>query len=104
MTVSSKLYAVYIMASYKGGTLYIGFTGDLENRVIEHQGGLMEGFTKRYGVKRLVHYEWFDDPNAGIAREKQLKHWNRAWKIALIERNNPEWNDLWPDLMGLRDL
>jgi len=90
----SHSYAVYILASGANGTLYIGVTGDLERRVSEHRDGVVPGFTRRYGVKRLVHYEQFGDVNEAIAREKQLKKWNREWKLNLIERDNPQWDDL----------
>ncbi len=98
-----KSYAVYILASQTRGTIYIGVTGDLPNRATEHRDGIMPGFTKRYGVKRLVHFESFDDVERAIAREKQLKRWLRAWKIALIEKGNPDWRDLWPEVVGLRE-
>ena len=88
--------AVYIMASDKYGTLYIGVTSELVNRVAQHREGLMEGFTKRYGVKRLVWFEWHDSIVVAIQREKSLKKWKRRWKVDLIEAGNPEWNDLYP--------
>lgn len=89
---------VYILASQKKGTLYVGVTSDLANRVAQHKEKVAEGFTKRYGVSRLVYYETFDAIDAAIAREKSLKRWRRAWKIALIERDNPDWRDLYPAL------
>lgn len=92
-----KTYSVYILASKRDGVLYIGFTGNLSARVYQHKVGEYEGFTKRYHVKRLVYYEDFDDPWSGIEREKQLKKWNRAWKIHLIEKHNPQWMDLYED-------
>jgi putative endonuclease len=91
-------YFVYIMASKRNGTLYTGVTRDLSRRVYEHREGLVAGFTKRYGVKILVHYERFDDVRAAIQREKNIKHWSRAWKIELIERDNLDWRDLYPHL------
>ena len=91
--------AVYIMASAEHGTLYIGVTGDLKRRVWEHRDGIVEGFTQRYGLKRLVWFEHHADFLAAIAREKQLKKWNRAWKLELIETTNPAWRDLWVDLL-----
>jgi len=97
------LYWVYMTASKKRGTIYIGMTGDLPNRATEHREGTIAGFTKRYGVKRLVYFEVFEDVHRAIAREKQLKHWLRAWKIALIDKLNPEWRDLWPEIVGLRE-
>ncbi|MFQ5784557.1 MAG: GIY-YIG nuclease family protein [Alphaproteobacteria bacterium] len=93
-------YFVYIMPSRRNGTLYIGITNDLIRRVYEHKQGLVEGFTKKYDVKRLVYFETTEDVAAAIQREKNMKHWKRAWKICLIERDNPEWNDLYDDLVG----
>ena len=92
-------YFVYIMANGLRGTLYIGVTNDLVRRAYEHREGLINGFSKRYGVKSLVHFELFDDVEAAIRREKRLKHWNRQWKIDLIERLNPEWDDLYNRLL-----
>jgi len=83
------------MASGKNGTLYIGITTDLVRRVSEHMNGLTRGFTQKYGVHRLVYYEHCDDVYEAIRREKQLKKWNRSWKIRLIRRFNPEWADLY---------
>ena len=91
-------YWVYILASQKGGTLYIGVTGRLLERIYEHREGLVPGFTKRHRVTKLVHLEEFADVRDAIAREKAMKKWNRAWKIELIEKANPEWRDLWFDL------
>ena len=91
-------YYVYIMASRKNGTLYIGVTNDVVRRVYEHKEGLADGFTKRHGVKRLVHFETYDSIETAIRREKALKTWLRDWKIALIERDNPDWDDLYGDL------
>ncbi|KTB48229.1 putative endonuclease containing a URI domain [Dehalogenimonas alkenigignens] len=93
-------YYVYIMASKRHGTLYIGMTNDLVRRVCQHRNDLIEGFTKRYGVHLLVHYEQTTDVAAAIWREKRLKKWNRAWKIELIETQNPEWHDLYPELVS----
>jgi putative endonuclease len=93
-------YFVYILASRIGGTLYIGVTNDLLRRAAEHRGGAVDGFTKKHGVKRLVYFEAFDDIDAAIAREKQLKGWNRVWKIRLIEKDNPNWDDLYPAFGG----
>jgi len=89
-----KLYYVYMLASRRNGTLYIGVTNDLARRVGEHESGMVKGFTKKHSVHTLVWYEAFGDINEAIAREKQLKGWNRAWKIRLIEENNSGWNDL----------
>ena len=86
---------VYILASRPKGTLYVGVTSDITRRMWEHQNGLVEGFTSRYGVCRLVYAEACDDIRDGIAREKQLKKWRRAWKIDLIEQVNPERKDLY---------
>jgi len=86
--------AVYILASKPNGTLYIGVTSDLAKRVWEHKNDSVDGFTKRYGVHRLVYYELHADMMSAITREKQLKKWNRAWKLELIESENPGWNDL----------
>ncbi|MEO9091707.1 MAG: GIY-YIG nuclease family protein [Rhodanobacter sp.] len=82
------------MASGERGTSYIGVTGNLKLRVWEHRDGVVDGFTKRYGVKRLVGFEFHADFASTIAREKQLKNWNRAWKLELIEGENPPWRDL----------
>ena len=95
-----KTYIVYILASQKNGTLYIGVTGNPVGRVWQHREGWFEGFTKRYGVTRLVWYAAFDDVTAAITREKQIKKWRRAWKLRLIEAANPYWRDLWPDIAG----
>lgn len=89
---------VYIMASQKRGTLYIGLTSRLPERIAEHRDGVLAGFTSQYRVKRLVHLEPFQDIHEAIAREKALKKWRRVWKIELIEQGNPEWRDLWFDL------
>jgi putative endonuclease len=88
--------AVYIMASGQHGTLYIGVTSDLLLRVSQHREGLMDGFTKRYGVKRLVWYEPWDSITEAIQREKSLKKYRREWKVNLIEAENPHWADLFP--------
>jgi putative endonuclease len=94
------LYFVYVMASWRNGTLYVGVTGDLLKRVWEHREGVVDGFTKKHGVHLLVHYEAFADVEAAIHREKRLKKWNRAWKLRLIEESNPEWRDRFADLSG----
>ena len=93
-------YYVYILASRIGGTLYIGVTNNLIRRVFEHRSKVVPGFTKRYGVIRLVYYEIFDDIENAIRREKRLKKWNRAWKIRLIEEKNPNWDDLYPAIVS----
>ena len=89
-----RTYHVYILASGRNGTLYIGVTGNLAARVWQHRTGSTEGFTKKYNVTRLVHVEPFADSNEAIAREKALKKWRRSWKLELIERDNPQWLDL----------
>lgn len=88
----------YIMASRKNGTLYAGVTNDIARRGWEHRAGVLSGFTSRYGVKMLVHFEEFADITEAIRREKAVKHWVRRWKIELIEASNPHWRDLWPDI------
>ena len=91
-------YFLYIFASRKIGTLYVGVTNQLLRRVQEHREGLLPGFTKKYAVKLLVYFEVHSDINVAIAREKRMKRWLRAWKIDLIEQKNPQWSDLWPEL------
>ena len=91
---------VYILASKRNGTLYIGVTSDLAQRVSLHKQDLIEGFTKRYGVHRVVYYEMHHTMPEAILREKRLKKWNRAWKIRLIESMNPEWVDLFDEFCG----
>jgi putative endonuclease len=93
-----KRPAVYIMASRRNGTLYVGVTADLPRRAFEHREGMTPGFTRRYGCKMLVCYEFHEDMLAAIAREKQLKAGPRKQKLALIEAMNPDWRDLYPDL------
>jgi putative endonuclease len=88
-------YYVYFLASKLGGTLYVGVTNDLVRRVYEHKEGCVEGFTKKYGVTRLVYFEAHSDIEVAILREKQIKKWNRAWKVRLIEEKNPNWDDLY---------
>ena len=90
----ANTYYVYILASRRNGTLYIGVTNDLERRLYEHKNNLIDGFTKRYRVHHLVHFESANDVHAALQREKQLKRWARKWKIELIEKANPEWRDL----------
>ena len=87
-------YYVYILASDRNGTLYVGVTNDLARRIHEHRNDLVEGFTKRYGVHNLVWYELHNDINEAILREKRIKKWNRKWKLRLIEEVNPNWTDL----------
>ena len=90
-----KSYYVYILASKRNGTLYIGVTNDLIKRVYEHKNDFIEGFTKKYQVHQLVYYETTSEIISALQREKQLKKWKRAWKIELIEKNNPQWKDLY---------
>jgi putative endonuclease len=90
----SKTYFVYIMASRRNGTLYIGVTNDLARRAAEHRDGAVEGFTKSYEVKLLVYYETFGDVDEAIVREKRLKRYKREWKMNLIQQHNVEWEDL----------
>ena len=93
-----KSYYTYILASKKNGTLYIGVTSDLVRRTDQHQQNSNQSFTQKYTVHRLVYFEETDSIEEAIYREKQLKHWNREWKIELIEKDNPEWRDLTDDL------
>ena len=90
-----KRFWIYIMASRRNGTLYIGVTNDIARRAWEHREGLVAGFTRKYRVKMLVHYELFEDISAAIHRETRLKKWKRRWKLELIEKTNPEWHDLY---------
>jgi putative endonuclease len=96
LELTNSTTAVYMMASRRHGTLYVGVTGQFFQRIAEHREGLRDGFTKRHGVKRLVWYEMHDSILTAIAREKQLKRYKREWKINLIERANPNWEDLYP--------
>src|SRR5215218_10364198 len=86
---------VYIMASAPNGILYVGVTSDLVRRIYEHGNALIEGFTKRYSVKRLVYFECLEEIQAAIQREHNIKHWSRKWKVRLILADNPDWNDLY---------
>ncbi len=94
-----KQPAVYILASKRNGTLYIGVTSDLAKRIWEHRNDAVEGFTKKYNMHHLVYYELHDDMVTAIAKEKQLKKWNRTWKIRLIEELNPQWLDFYEDII-----
>ncbi len=91
-------FYAYILASRRNGTLYLGMTDNLVRRVFEHRSEAMRGFTKRYGVKMLVWYESHESRDSAFARERQIKKWNRAWKLELIEKANPEWRDLWEEV------
>jgi len=94
-----KQYYVYIMASKKDGVLYIGVTNDLSRRISEHRQGNIKGFSKKYHVKKLVYYESTSDIESSIKREKQFKKWNREWKIKLIEKDNPNWSDIYNSIV-----
>jgi putative endonuclease len=91
-------YWVYILTNQPRSTLYVGVTNDLARRAYEHREGLVSGFTKRYKLKMLVYFEQFDDPQAAIQREKNIKHWSRVWKLQLVESANPQWRDLFNDI------
>jgi putative endonuclease len=99
--MGARSFYVYILASRIGGTLYIGVTNDLIRRVAEHRLKSVKGFTKKCEVDKLVCFEQFDDAENAIKREKQLKRWNRAWKIRLIEELNPNWDDLYASIAGV---
>jgi putative endonuclease len=98
--MGARSYYVYILASRIGGTLYIGATNDIIRRVGEHKLKIAEGFTKKYEVSRLAYFGIFDQIEHAIQREKRLKKWPRAWKISLIEKQNPDWMDLYPEIAG----
>jgi putative endonuclease len=100
MTVGrgSVAYYVYILASRRDGAIYVGITNDLVRRVYEHRIKAVPGFTKKYNITQLVCFETYDDPISAISREKELKKWKRAWKIQLIMKNNPNWNDLYESI------
>jgi putative endonuclease len=89
---------VYILTNPPNGILYVGVTSDLVRRVFEHRSGFVDGFTKRYGLKRLVYFEKFDDIRDAIQREHNIKHWSRAWKVRTIIAANPDWDDLYPTI------
>ena len=93
------MYFVYILASKRNGTLYIGVTNNLIKRIYEHKNNLVDGFTKKYRVHILVYYEQLNNIENAITREKQLKKWERNWKLSLIEKENPEWEDLYKKIM-----
>ena len=95
---SAVPYWVYVLANSKRGTLYVGVTNNLVRRVFQHREREIRGFTSRYAVTRLVHYERYDDPRTAFQREKNLKHWSRECEVALIERGNPDWRDLYDDI------
>ena len=92
--------AVYLLASERNGTLYLGVTSDLVKRIYEHKHDLADGFTKKYGIKMLVWFEMTNNISVAITREKQIKKWNRLWKLRLVDQSNPEWRDLYSDIVG----
>lgn len=94
-----KTYYIYILASSRNGTLYIGVTNDLVRRVYQHKTNLVKGFTSRYKIHQLVYYEHTPNIESALAREKELKKWRRQWKIQLIEEKNPNWMDLYPSIV-----
>ena len=94
-----RSFYVYILATARDGTLYTGITNNLIRRVYEHKNGIIEGFTKKYKTKRLVYFEETTDVQGAITREKRIKKWRRSWKIELIEENNPQWRDLYYDII-----
>jgi len=96
--LEQRQYFVYILAKARNSTFYVGFTSDIKKRVWEHKNEVADGFTKKHGIKILVYYEIFDDPENGIKREKRLKKWPRLWKIKVIEQMNPEWKDLYEEI------
>ncbi len=96
--MANNLFYIYILASKKDGVLYIGVTNDIIRRVYEHKNDLIDGFTKQYFVHQLVYFETTEDITSAIMREKQLKKWNRQWKVRLIQKSNPNWNDLYNSL------
>ncbi|HEY1749996.1 MAG TPA: GIY-YIG nuclease family protein [Caulobacteraceae bacterium] len=96
----AKLFAVYIITNFRRGVLYVGVTSDLVTRALQHRDGVFDGFSKKYQLKRLVWFRWYDDARDAIDFEKRLKRWRRAWKFELVEAQNADWDDLWPDLTG----
>lgn len=94
-----KQPCIYMLASKRNGTLYVGVTSDLVRRIGEHKNDVVEGFTRKYGVHMLVWFEQHETMESAIAREKTIKAWKRAWKLELIEKSNPEWNDLYPGII-----
>lgn len=93
--MEDKKFYVYILAKARNSTFYVGITSNLAKRVWEHKNEVADGFTKKHGIKNLVYYEVFDDPEQAIKREKRLKKWNRTWKMRVIEEMNPNWKDLY---------
>ena len=100
----AKDYYVYVLASQRNGTLYVGVTSNLIKRIWEHKNKVIQGFTQKYSVDKLVYFEQYRDPENAIKREKRLKSYNRQWKLELVEKENPEWRDLYTELVsGLPD-
>jgi len=97
--MKSNSYWVYILSSHRNGTLYVGITNDLIKRVWEHKNKCVEGFTNKYEIHHLVYYEFHENPESAITREKQIKKWRRLWKLKLIEEKNPMWKDLYNDIL-----
>ncbi|MBR9987507.1 MAG: GIY-YIG nuclease family protein [Desulfosarcina sp.] len=97
--MSDKQYYIYIICNKRNGTLYTGVTSNLIKRIWQHKNEAVEGFTKQYSLKRLVHFEQYQDVKEAILREKRIKKWNRQWKINLIEQNNPNWDDLYQQMV-----
>jgi len=95
----NSYYYVYILSSERNGTLYVGVTNNLVRRIWEHKNILVEGFTNRYEIHHLVYYELHESPESAITREKQIKKWNRLWKLKLIEEKNPEWKDIYKETL-----
>ncbi len=95
----NKQPCVYILSNKKNGTLYIGVTSDLVKRTWQHKKKLVAGFSEKYEIDKLVYFEQHEDMISAITREKQMKKWKRQWKINLIEKDNPQWNDLWPEIL-----
>lgn len=95
-----KSFYVYILSSQRNGTLYVGVTSNLVKRIWEHKNCVVDGFTKKYSVKHLVYYEHHDSAESAIRREKRLKEWKRQWKLDLIEKLNPEWDDLYENILA----
>jgi len=96
----AKQFYVYILASKRNGTLYTGVTSNLIHRVWQHKHNSFQGFTRKYNVKTLVYYEVHENAESALTREKKIKRWRRAWKLGLIEDSNPEWRDLYEDILG----
>ena len=94
-----KSYYLYILTNYTNKVLYIGVTNNLSRRIYEHKNGFVDGFSKKYNLKKLVYVEEFDNPRSAVQREKTLKHWVRAWKINQIEKTNPTWRDLSEEIL-----